>query len=258
MSTSIPRYSADRIACCNNSAARELLQTVNVKQSNLCVAADVTTSGELLHLIEQVGEHICLLKTHIDIISDFDPSLIDQLLYLKKKHRFLIFEDRKFADIGNTVRLQYGEGIYRIAQWADLINAHLVPGPGIIEGLREVGLQKGAGLLLLGEMSSKGHLAQGAYTQKAVDWSRLYDDFVCGWIAQHALTDDDGMITLTPGIHLEQAGDHLQQAYVTPQAALDKGSDILIVGRGIYQADDPKVTAGQYRQIAWDYLSKNS
>lgn len=92
-------------------------------------------------LADDVGPHICILKIHIDILTDFDEKKLDELVDLANKHSFLIFEDRKFADIGNTVKSQYSQGIYKISRWAHIVNAHSICGQGLIQGLKEVSLR---------------------------------------------------------------------------------------------------------------------
>ena len=85
-----------------------------------------------------MGPYICILKTHVDIITNFSFEKMKELCNIAARHNFFLFEDRKFADIGNTVKLQYTSGIYRISEWAHIINAHCIPGNGLIQGLHEV------------------------------------------------------------------------------------------------------------------------
>ncbi|KKT91264.1 MAG: Orotidine 5'-phosphate decarboxylase [Parcubacteria group bacterium GW2011_GWF2_45_11] len=221
------------------------------KQTNLCLAADLADWNKLTELVKKVGHKICVLKTHLDIINNLPADFIDQLIKLKNLYDFLIFEDRKFADIGHTVQRQYAGGFYKIADWADIINCHILPGPGIIEGLREIGLPKGQGLLLLAQMSSAGNLLTDDYAHQAVELAKKYDDFVIGFIGMRKMIDDDKFINLTPGIQLTEGGDNLGQQYNTPENVIKNGSDIIIVGRGIYEAGDPLTEAEKYRTAAW-------
>lgn len=247
-----------RAKLCSHPLAAELLTIMEEKRSNLSFNPDVTTKAELLRLADLVGPEICLLKTHMDMIRDFDKDLIVQLEALAKKHRFLIFEDRKFADIGNTVAHQYAHGVHTISDWAHITNAHMVPGPGIIEGLKKVGLPKKRGLLLLAEMSSEGTLATGGYTDETVKNALKHKDFVIGFVAMRRLTDDPAMIHLTPGVQLQESSDGMGQQFKTPKFVIEQQkSDIIQVGRGIYAAADPVSEARKYREAGWaSYLAR--
>lgn len=249
---------SERANYCLSSMGARLLQLLDEKETNLALSADVTSAARLLELADQLGPEICVLKTHIDIINDFTPELVKTLRKLAQKHQFFLFEDRKFADIGNTVKYQYGGGIYQIAHWTDIVNAHSLPGPGVVQGLAEVGRQKNRGLLLIAELSSAGHLMNPDYFKNTLKIAEQFADFVIGFITQHGISTDPHWINMTPGIKLEAGQDKLGQLYVTPQKAIcENGTDIIIVGRGIISAKNPLAEAHKYRERGWtSYLKR--
>jgi uridine monophosphate synthetase len=75
-----------------------------------------------------------------------------------------------------------------------------------------------------------------------------------GFITQQRVTDQPGFLHFTPGVKLAsgEQKDSLGQRYTTPEVAIgEHGADVIIVGRGIYQADEPLVAAKAYRQAGW-------
>jgi uridine monophosphate synthetase len=247
----------ERSTYCSSCQAKRLLHLMDEKKTNLGLSADVTSSEALLNLAEQLGPSICMLKTHIDMIEDFTPQLTLELQALAKHFQFILFEDRKFADIGQTVKSQYAKGIYHIADWADIINAHSLPGPSIVKGLAEIGQEKNRGLVLIAEMSSAGHLMGPEYIKSTLKMAEQFPDFVIGFITQHAVSSDPRWINITPGIQFKTGGDELGQQYTLPEeAVLDRGSDVIIVGRGILNAADPVMEAHRYRECGWAAYQK--
>ncbi|KAM9710512.1 uridine 5'-monophosphate synthase [Menidia menidia] len=237
--------------------ASKLLRIMEEKRSNLCLSADVSSGEELLQLAESLGPKICMLKTHVDILKDFTAAFSQKLQASAEKHNFLLFEDRKFADIGNTVKHQYGGGIFQISSWSHVVNAHAVPGPGVVQGLREVGKPLGRGCLLIAQMSSQGSLAAGDYTKATLQMAEQHADFVIGFICGSKITERPEFIHMTPGVQLEAGGDKLGQQYTTPEEVIGrKGSDIIIVGRGILEASDRLKAAESYRKSGWDAYTK--
>lgn len=241
-----------RAELCTHPVAKKLFTCMAEKKTNLVVSVDLTSASEIYDIIEKVSPFVCAVKTHVDIIKDFSQDFATKLKQLSEKHNFVIFEDRKFSDIGSTVKNQYAEGVYHICEWAHLVNAHPIPGPGVIEGLKEVGLAKNRACLLVAEMSSAGTLATGDYTKETVKMAKEHEDFVIGYICQKNLTSDPKFIHMTPGVQLHAGQDNLGQQYLTPRVAIcEHGSDSIIVGRGIIRNADPVAQAKRLRDEAY-------
>lgn len=77
-----------------NLMSAQLLKLMATKQTTLCVAADLSSSDEVLQLANTVGPYICILKTHVDALNDFSDKFAKELQELAKTHNFLIMEDR--------------------------------------------------------------------------------------------------------------------------------------------------------------------
>jgi uridine monophosphate synthetase len=226
---------------------------METKETNLIFSADVTSKTDLLRLADLIGPEICVLKIHCDIINDYDQDFPKKLRFLADKHNFLLWEDRKFADIGSVAAMQYTGGIFKIAEWADIVTVHSIAGDGTIEALRSQSGTKNCALLLIAQMSSVKTLAQDAYAEKTVQLALQYPDNVIGVICRQKLSDNPALLHLTPGVQLVEGNDVFGQQYLTPEKVINEfGSDIIIVGRGILQAQDPLMQAQLYKKAGWD------
>ncbi len=245
----------EKFEASQHSVSKKLLEIALAKESNLIASADVTTTQELLELAENVGPHVIALKTHIDIISDFDyQNTIVPLKEIAARHQFLLMEDRKFADIGNTQELQFTSGVFKITDWADFVTSQVIGGFESLDCFTNVGV-----VAIIG-MSSKGTLTTNSYREEALKVALSHPN-VIGGVSQNVLPEE--MLLFTPGVNLADSGDGKGQQYNTPDHVFKTlHTDFIIVGRGIYKSENPAEAAINYKNEGWkaylNSLEKNT
>jgi len=243
--------------------ARRYMEVASRKKTLVCLAADRRTMSGLFELIDSVGPYLAALKTHVDLVDDWTPEGWSE--FCKKAHDadLLIFEDRKFADIGKISRDQMA-GVYDIRSWSDLVTAHLISGPDIVDGLQagwsDVG--RSGGVLLLAQMSSRGNLLNPDYTDEVVSKGRNHPG-VFGFIGNGSRPDElaelrskvgNEKMIWTPGVNLAVGDGEMGQRYGDPREAVLAGSDCIIVGSGIHRSENPEDSAKAYAAASWNAL----
>ncbi len=252
-----------RWASCANPLAHRYMETAARKQSLVCLAADLRSVGELVDLVEEVGPHIAALKTHVDMVDDFSRESWQGLVDSAKKHDLLLFEDRKFADIGKVSQNQMA-GVHDIRSWADIVTAHRISGPDIVDGIAAgwADVERIGGVLLLAQMSSSGNLLNADYTDEVIATGGGSPN-VIGFIGNGSSAEQvaalrekvgDSQMIWTPGVNLAVGDGDMGQRYGHPREAVLAGSDAIIVGSGIHRAESRLDASAEYARASFEAL----
>lgn len=224
-----------------NLITNKLLDIINTKKSNLIVSLDITNENELLTKLDLIGDFICAVKIHYDIITDLSTEFHNKISILKLDKNFLIIEDRKFADIPyiSLKQLNY------ISSFADIVTVHGICGNQLLNEFKNIGI------LLIHQLSIEGNLIDTIYSNKVKEFAKNHDNIV-GFVSQTKVLED--YLTFTPGINLDSIKtDNKGQIY---KSIKETNSDIFIVGRAIYESDDIVKITKYYQTEAfnkWKY-----
>ena len=199
-----------------------LYKYITDKKSNICFSADIPDPSQLLDILDSIGKHIIICKLHIDMINfDNDNNFIENLMKLANKHQFLLMEDRKFADISYIVEKQYD----KIKNWADLVTVHGSVNPEVLKSI--------SGIFLVSNMSNNTF----NYDKKCIDMCKKYDNKIIGFVTQNRINYNN-KLSMTPGI----SNTHKNIADQKYRTIDQLDTDIAVIGRAIYNSDDPLLT----------------
>jgi uridine monophosphate synthetase len=193
----------------------KLINIISKKKSRLCFSADLDDKTKLIKILEEIGDKIVICKIHYDFYQDDNSELKNKLIDLSIEKNFLLMEDRKFVDISYTVEKQYR----RYSKWIDLIT--------VMGNVNSEVVTKLSGVVLIGNMSNNNY----DYIDNVKEIMNKYPERLAGIVTQYRI---NGLINMTPGIHTEILKTD-DQKYRSPTSV---DTDIIIVGRGIYNSEN--------------------
>lgn len=244
------RSFADRIKG-GNVETQIIFHTMIKKRSNLCFSADIPDGPLLLEMLEKIADQVAIVKIHFDIVKNLD---YDALYDIVEKNNIILMSDAKFCDIGGTIekKLERHPKVF-------ICTIHPFAGTGGILALSG----KNIGSVLVAEMSNQDSLSKDEtfnewYGKRARQIALdMKNCGVCAFVCQSRSTCDagDDYIYMTPGVHEDITGDSKGQRYRNCKQAIgEQKNDVVIVGSGIYKAENPVEAAEMYREAAWAAL----
>ena len=228
------------------SKSTELIDIINKKKTILVLSLDVNDKKEFFKILKQCAPYICALKLHFELCSFLKGNTLKKLLRYSKKYNFIIIEDRKFADIGNTQKLQALEFIKKGITY---FTSHMFTGKKALESF-----PRAANIFLISDMSCENAFFSDKINLRPIINEKLKEYYktipqIVGFVSQNNITIDSNQIILRPGVRIStgkkvQFSDKMGQKYKKPKV---EPHVCWVVGREIYQAEYPDKIAKQYK-----------
>ena len=217
--------------------------------SPVIVALDYHSEAEALGMADKLDAKKCRVKVGKELFTLCGPSIIENL----HRRGFEVFLDLKFHDIPNTttkaVQVAADMGVW-------MVNVHASGGRRMMESCRN-GLEKYTNrprliaVTVLTSMERQDLKDIGVDVEPLEHVKRLakltqdsgLDGVVCSAQEAAALRDvcGGGFSLITPGIRPITSAQGDQKRIMTPLEAVTAGSDYLVIGRPITQAEDPVI-----------------
>lgn len=228
---------------------------------DVIVACDFASAEETYKFLDRFGEEKPFVKIGMELYYAEGPAIVREI----KRRGHKIFLDLKLHDIPNTV----GKAMKVLSNLdIDMCNVHAAGTADMMRAALE-GLKRPDGtrplLIAVTQLTStneekmRGELlidrplpeVVAAYAKNAA--SAGLDGVVCSPLEAGTVHENcgKGFLTVTPGVRFAggEVGD--QARVTTPAKAKEIGSDYIVVGRPITQAEDP---VAAYRQCVAEFV----
>jgi len=211
----------------------------------LIVALDVPNALEGLRLVEKLGDEVSFYKIGLGMLTSGGLALANELTEIGKR----VFLDMKLFDIGQTVE----NAVAGLAQFdLDFLTVHGDPHVvrAAIAGRGDTDMKILAVTILTSldrndlDMSM---IRDGEIQDIVLERARLAllagADGVISSPQEaamiRALPEAAGKLIVTPGVRPTGTNAHDQKRVASPAVAINNGADHIVIGRPIYQAQDP-------------------
>lgn len=210
---------------------------------------DVPTVGEAVELIAKLKDHVGVFKIGLELFTASGPAVIEKVKATAPNAK--IFLDLKLHDIPETV----GRAVRRVSDFGvDFLTVHSMGGATMLSAAAgERGDVDILGVTVLTSMGMEDIVEVG-FDKEFEEPKELVlslaglvigsgcQGIVCSPLETSLLREElgTGFLLVTPGIRpsdSEQNDD--QKRIATPESAIKDGSDYLVIGRPIRDAENP-------------------